>query len=136
VVKDYAALVSLLGRLGQAEQDDAETDGIRYTLLVVQAHMSRAAYNFWRSASRREKQKWDEERCLRRKELVHLIEKEIKHLNESRPLDPRDPVERRQAFHLRECVEVAGEECAKPRALDEISAAMQEELLSLPDVVE
>ena len=73
-VKDYDGLVSLVGRFEELLVRDPEAEFLYEELLVLRAHIARAAYNFHRTAKGQEaKEKWRQERDRRRQELYHLL---------------------------------------------------------------
>lgn len=69
VVRDYDALAHLARRLETLLEQDPEAGTVIDELLVVRAHLARAAYNFHRTASEAEKNRWKEERERQRESL-------------------------------------------------------------------
>ncbi|HNQ24646.1 MAG TPA: hypothetical protein PKK06_16300 [Phycisphaerae bacterium] len=84
-VKDYDAVVSLIGRFREVLADDPQAEFIHDELLVLLSHVVRAAYNLHRTAKGdAQKEHWRAERDRRRQELLELIEAKF-----VTPSDPR-----------------------------------------------
>ncbi|MBU0638541.1 MAG: hypothetical protein KKB50_06725 [Planctomycetes bacterium] len=76
VVRDYDGLVALVPHYERLLRDDPEADFVYSELLVLRAHIARAAYNLHRSArGAPAKQRWQAERDRQRAALLEFVEK-------------------------------------------------------------
>jgi len=107
-VKDYDALVGLVDRFGELLADDPDADFVWNELLVLRAHIARAAYNLHRTAQGAAKARWKAERDRRRHELRQMIDE---HFFTSE-------VPKLNARQLVEATLNAAEDCAVERTLD------------------
>ncbi|MBN2563661.1 MAG: hypothetical protein JXQ75_22310 [Phycisphaerae bacterium] len=113
----YERLVSLVKRLYAVLEEDPEAEVVYNSLIIVQAHIARAAYNLCRRAKGDAKDRWARERERRNRELVELIE--------SRFLTSY--VADENADELMAAVKVLGEGCARERALDVIVDVLRQD---------
>lgn len=120
VVRDYGAVEPLAGRLRELLAFDPGATTVLEELLVVQAHLVRAAYNVGRKVAADERERWRLERERQRGALRDLIEAHFS--------DPKRGVPDVQ--RLLDASQV-GEGCAVGRTLDVIEEALR----SRPDVL-
>jgi hypothetical protein len=73
-VKDYDALVKLADRFRELLTDDPDADFVWNEMLVLRAHVARAAYNFHRTAKGEAKARWKAERDQQRRALREMID--------------------------------------------------------------
>ncbi|HUU97512.1 MAG TPA: hypothetical protein VM487_17390 [Phycisphaerae bacterium] len=107
-VKDYDALVGLVDRFGELLADDPDADFLWNELLVLCAHIARAAYNLHRTAKGAAKARWKAERDRRRHELREMIDERFF----------TSEVPKLNARQLVEATLNAAEDCAVERTLD------------------
>ncbi len=118
LVKDYKGLASLPRRITQVLDDDPKAEFVTEELLVVCAHLVRAAYNLHRGAKEpAEKRRWRTERDTRRDELGALINNYFFDPDRGHPCPQR----------LIEAAENAGEGAAPNRTLDIIEELLREQ---------
>jgi len=115
-VKDYDALVGLVDRFGELLADDPDADFVWNELLVLRAHIARAAYNLHRTAKGDAKARWKAERDRRRHELRQMIDEHF--FTSDMP--------KLNARQLVEATLNAAEDCAVERTLDILEEALHD----------
>jgi len=116
-VKDYDGLASLVGRFDELLAEDPEAEFLYEELLVLRAHIARAAYNFHRTAKgQAAKERWRTERDRRRQELYRLVDTRFATSDDART----------DACRLIEGTLNAAEGCAGDRTLDVVEEVMHD----------